>query len=165
MKRNCIFYSIAVMTLLAILGLSSCCHKEPMSVQLLGHWGCERYISCRELDNGSQRWDTLNYVVGEGHGYELWFREDGSGKMRMNDSPLLIKEVSCTYELDEDLKEILIRGSGLIFLIYGSLYLDENEIRFNINTLNDTVLDVSWINNVSESKPYYENFYLKKITN
>ena len=46
---------------------------------------------------------------------------------------------------------------------YGSLYLDENEGRFDITTLNDSVLNVWWYNEVSESRPFYEYFYLKKI--
>lgn len=164
MKNNRTIKNLAVI-LLSFVGLASCCHKEPLIQQLIGHWGCEQYISCRTLDDGSERWDTLHYKVGAGHGYEFWFRENGSGKFRMNDSPALIKEVSITYELDEDQNQIVIHGSTFFYLFYGSQFFDENEARFNIVTLNDSVLNVNWTNLVSENKPFYENFYLRKIVN
>lgn len=151
--------------LLTLVGLVSCGHKEPMIQHLLGHWGCERYICCRTTADGVEHWDTLHYQVGEGHGYEFWFRADGSGKFRMNDSPALIKEVSITYELDEDQNQIVIHGSTFFYLFYASQYFEENEARFNIETLNDTVLNVHWTNLVSENTPFYENFYLRKIIN
>lgn len=130
-----------------------------------GHWGCETYISCRQRTDGSERWDTLHYEVGAGHGYELWFRLDGTGRLRLNDSPALIKDFSCTYELDQEQHQVVVHGSGWLYALYGSLYLDENECRFDILELNDTVLNVEWINSVSESRPFYENFYLRKIIN
>ena len=162
MKRNRIIKVLAL-TLLTFFGLASCCHKDPMLGYLFGHWGCERYISCRTLDDGTERWDTLYFQVGGGHGYEFWFMQDGTGKFRMNDSPALIKEVSVTYELEDD--EIVIHGSTFFYLFYGSQYFEENEARFNIETLNDSVLHVNWTNVVSENKPFYENFYLRKIVN
>lgn len=162
MKRHCLILVFAVTACLSI-GWTSCCSKEPLNTQLVGHWGCETYISCRTNDEGVERWDTLYYEVGEGHGYELWFRIDGSGKLRLNDSPAFLKEFSCTYELDEEQEQIVIHGSAWLWALYGSLYLDENEVRFDIETLNDTVLNVSWTNIVSESKPFFERFILKKI--
>lgn len=162
MEKNRIIKTI-VIALMAFIGLSSCCHDEPLDVKLYGHWGCGRYISCRIRDDGSEKWDTLYYQVGSDHGYEFWFRPDGNGKFRMNDSPAWIKEVAVTYELDEEQNQIVIHGSTFFYLFYGSQYFDENEARFNINILNDSVLDVYWTNIVSEDKAFYENFYLKKI--
>ena len=151
--------------ILAIFGLASCCHEEEVRNPLWGHWGCERYISCRTNADGTERWDTLYYQVGAGHGYEFWFREDGSGKFKMNDSPALIKELSVDYELDEEQSQIVIHASMLFFFLYGSQFFDENEARFDIIQLNDSVLNVSWTNTVSETQSFYENFYLKKILN
>ena len=157
--------SCFVIAALARVGLGgvSCRHQDNEATMLHGHWGCETYISCRTRTDGTERWDTLRYEVGEGHGYELWFRENGTGKLRLNDSPALIKEFNCTYELDEDQQQIVIHGSAWLYALYGSLYLDENEGRFDITTLNDSVLNVWWYNEVSESRPFYEYFYLKKI--
>lgn len=107
----------------------------------------------------------MYYVVGAGHGYEFWFRENGSGKFRMNDSPALIKELSVDYEIDEAQSQIVIHASALFFFLYGSQYFDENEARFDILTLNDSVLNVSWTNTISEDQSFYENFYLRKIKN
>jgi hypothetical protein len=163
MKENRIVKSL-VIACLAFFCLTSCCHKDPMNMKLWGHWGCERYISCRTYDDGTEKWDSLYYIVGAGHGYEFWFNEDGSGKFRMNDSPALIKQIDITYELYEEQQEIAIHGSKLFYLLYGSQYFDENEARFHIQTLNDSVLHVDWTNVVSENKPFYEDFYLRKIT-
>lgn len=154
-----------IIALVAVAALASCRHKKDENTMLHGHWGCETYISCRTRDDGSEKWDTLRYEVGEGHGYELWFRSDGTGRLRLNDSPAFIKDFSCTYELDHDQNQIVIHGSAWLWALYGSLYLDENEVRFDVITLNDSVLNVEWINRVSETKPFYENFYVKKINN
>lgn len=150
-----------VLALSAIL-LASCCHKEPVN-QLVGHWGCETYISCRTHDDGSEQWDTLHYDVGSGQGYELWFREDGSGKLKLNESPAFIKEFSCTYELDEENKQVLIYGNGWLYALYGSQYLDQNEMRFDLEECSENAFTASWINYVSEDKPFFERFYLKRI--
>lgn len=158
-------FIVAILVAMAFGG-ASCCPKEDKGAMLCGHWGCETYISCRTLANGAEQWDTLSYEVGEGHGYELWFRQDGSGKLRLNDSPAFIKEFSCTYELDEEQDQIVIHGSAWLFALYGGLiHLEENEVRFNIVTLNDSILDVWWTNEVSEAQSFYENFYLRKIVN
>jgi hypothetical protein len=151
---------------LAVIATFASCRKNKDELAILcGHWGCETYISCRTRNDGSEKWDTLRYEVGEGHGYELWFRLDGTGRLRLNDSPAFIKDFSCTYELDQEQQQIVVHGSTWLYALYGSLYLDENEGRFDILTLNDSVLNVEWINEVSESKPFYENFYLRKIIN
>lgn len=167
MKKLGTFCFILVLLGSMVVGGVSCRSKvENDLVKLHGHWGCETYISCRTRDDGTEKWDTLTYEVGTNHGYELWFRQDGTGKLRLNDSPALIKEFSCTYELDKDLNQIVIHSSAWLYAIYGTILdLDVNEVRFDINTLNDSVLDVSWTNEISETKPFFEHFFLKKITN
>lgn len=155
-----------ILLALGLLALfASCRHGKDENVMLHGHWGCDTYVSCRIRNDGSEKWDTLRYEVGDGHGYELWFRPDGTGRLRLNDSPAFIKDFSCTYELDDELQQIVVHGSAWLYALYGSLYLDENEVSFDILTLNDSVLNVEWINSVSESTPFYENFYLRKINN
>lgn len=164
MKKKRLTILLMTLGLASLLGLtSSCGHKDSMELLLLGQWGCETYISCRTFDDGSERWDTLHYQVGAGHGYEMLFFENGSGKFCLNDSPALIKRLRFTYELDEDQNEIVMHLSDVDYLFIGSQYLDENEVRFDIHTLNDTILDVTWINVISEEKPFFEHFYLKKI--
>lgn len=145
------------------LGCSSCGPEVPIIEKLFGHWGCETYVSCRTNSHGVERWDTLYYEVGEGHGYELWFWPNGTGKIRLNDSPALIKEFSYTYEIDEEKNQVVLCGSAWIWALYGSLYMDENEFRFDIDNLDDTELNVTWTNVVSENEPFFERFVLKKI--
>lgn len=158
MKRK-IFRTI-VLALAAVL-MASCCHEE-LPNKLVGHWGCETYISCRTHDDGSEQWDTLNYGVGTGRGYELWFNQDGSGKLKLNESPALIKEFKCHYEMDEENQQVVITGNAWFFAIYGS-NLDVKEARFDMEEWHEDAFTVSWINKVSEDKPFFERFYLKKI--
>lgn len=162
--RRLRFLLIAIAAVV-IAAFASCRRDKDENVLIQGHWGCETYISCRTRSDGSEKWDTLHYEVGEGHGYELWFRMDGTGRLRLNDSPAFIKDFSCTYEIDKEQQQIVVHGSAWLYALYGSLYLEENEGRFDILTLNDSVLNVEWINVVSETKPFYENFYLRKIIN
>lgn len=150
-----------IMVALTAIFLSSCCH-EPVN-KLVGHWGCETYISCRIHDDGAEQWDTLHYGVGTGRGYELWFKQDGTGKLRLNESPAFIKEFSCTYDIDEEGQQVVIHGSAWLYALYGSVYMDQNEMRFDLEACNDSAFTASWINFVSEDKPFFERFYLKKI--
>lgn len=152
---------ITITAIIASLLLASCCHEE-LPNKLVGHWGCETYISCRTNDDGSEQWDTLYYGVGNGRGYELWFNNDGSGKLKLNESPALIKEFSCKYELDEENQQVVIFGNAWFFALYGS-QLDAKEARFNIEEWSDNAFTVSWINVVSEDKPFFERFFLKRI--
>ena len=83
--------ALAVLLLMAL----SSCHKETEQYahcSLLGHWGCEKYVSCRTDSTGYEKWETFEYEVGSGHGYEVYFYADGSGKLLLNDSPALIKK-------------------------------------------------------------------------
>lgn len=164
MKKKLSFHwmLIVVMSILTT-GFVSCGPEEVVESPLINHWGCEKYISCRTNDDGSEKWDTLYYELGTGHGYELWFWNDGKGKLKLNDSPAFIKEFNCTYELDEAANQIVVHGSAWLYALYGTLYLDENEGRFDIETLNDSTLIACWTNHVSEPQPFFERFYLKVI--
>ena len=158
MKRKAFHTIIGV---LAALLLASCCPEETPN-KLVGHWGCETYISCRFNDDGSEQWDTLYYGVGTGRGYELWFREDGTGKLKLNESPALIKEFSCNYEMDEENQQVVIFGNAWFFALYGS-NLDAKEARFDMEEWHEDAFTVSWTNLVSEDEPFFERFFLKKI--
>lgn len=164
MKRFKTVVSCAILLASVLLGATSCKPKTDTHAMLWGHWGCEQYISCRTRADGSEKWDTLNYQVGSGHGYELWFNQDGSGRLRLNDSPAFIKEFSCTYEFDDENQQLVVHGSTWLYALYGSLYLDANEVRFDILSLTPTEFQVYWVNEVSESRPFQEYFYLRKIT-
>ena len=63
------FLALFAMLLLA----STSCRKQDKyaNCPLVGHWGCEQYVSCRTDSTGYEDWDTLQYVVGTGHGYEV----------------------------------------------------------------------------------------------
>ena len=91
-------WALMVMVLLA----ATSCRKEEKyaNMPLVGHWGCEQYISCRTDSTGFEKWETFEYEIGEGHGYEVYFYADGSGKLLLNDSPALIKKFNCDYDYD-----------------------------------------------------------------
>ena len=146
---------------MAMFLLASCCHKDPIS-KLVGHWGCETYISCRTDDDGVEDWDTLQYGVGTGRGYELWFNPDGSGKLKLNESPAVIKTFSCKYEMDEESQQVVIFGNAWFFALYGS-NMEANEARFDMEEWSEDAFTVSWMNPFSEDKPFFERFYLKRI--
>ena len=73
------FWALMAMVLL----IATSCQKEEKYVDspLKGHWGCEQYISCRTDSTGYEKWETFQYEVGAGHGYEVYFYADGSGKL------------------------------------------------------------------------------------
>ena len=159
MRRNFLLSVLVACFLVA-------CQPKPVEVDpLLGHWGCETYISCRTEDDGAERWDTLHYEVGTNRGYEVWFRSDGSGKIRLNESPAFIKDFAMTFEHDTEHQEIVVHGSAWLFALYGSLYMEENEARFQVESLDTKALTLSWINYISEEQPFFERFYLKRINN
>ena len=84
------------------------------------------------------------------------------GKLKLNESPALIKEFKCHYEMDEENQQVVITGNAWFFAIYGS-NLDVKEARFDMEEWHEDAFTVSWINKVSEDKPFFERFYLKKI--
>ena len=150
-----------------ILGvfLASCGKEKVYDTAVVGHWGCEQYVSCRTNDStGVAQFHTINYEVGEGHGYELFFYNNRTGQLLLNDSPAFIKKFSCKYVYDEESSKIVIEAPGFLYAIYESvLALDENQAEFEVLSISDSTMAVTWLNAISEPDPFYEWFYLKKI--
>ena len=88
------------LTVLFVLALASCCKQDDYVSPLVGHWGCEQYVSCRIDSAGAEKWESFDYEVGPGCEYELFFEEDGFGKLLLNNSPAVIKKFTCNYEYD-----------------------------------------------------------------
>lgn len=144
--------------------LFASCHKEKVVSPIVNHWGCETYVRWETDSLGLVNyWDTLHYEVGVGHGYEVFFYSDGTGKLILNESPAFINTFTCDYQYDADRQVISIQGDAWLYALYGTVYLDENYAEFQVETLNDTCLIVSWKNEISEPKPFYERFFLKVI--
>ena len=150
-----------------ILGvfLASCGKEKVYDTAVVGHWGCEQYVSCRTNDStGVAQFDTINYEVGEGHGYELFFYNNRTGQLLLNDSPAFIRKFNCKYVYDEESNKIVIEAPGFLYAIYESvLALDENQAEFEVLSISDSTMAVTWLNAISEPDPFYEWFYLKKI--
>ena len=95
MKKKIQIGVLALMTMV-LLAMTSCRKQEKYANSpLVGHWGCEQYVSCRTDSTGYEKWETFQYEVGEGHGYEVFFYADGTGRLLLNDSPALIKKFNC----------------------------------------------------------------------
>ena len=103
MKRNIVISQIAAILVLLFF---SACRKDPVNdAPVVGHWGCEQYVSCRVVNSlGTERWDTIPYEVGCDKGIEVFFNEDWSGKLWLNESPALIKKFNCSYSYDAEQK-------------------------------------------------------------
>ena len=154
---------LAIMAV-ALLAMVSCRKVVDYSdCPIMGHWGCEQYVSCRTNSDGSEKWDTLHYEVAEGCAYEIFFNKDGSGKLELNNSPALIKKFSCTYEYDSVARKVTIRGNEWLIFLYGSFTNGENMAEFDIESLTDSSFVASWVNRFSESEPFFEKFYIKRI--
>ena len=169
MQRNIIMKNnikIGILGFFALLmAVTSCCKKPEESTNKLiaGHYGCEQYVSCRTNDDGTQRWDTIHYEACAGGEYELFFNEDGSGLLMLNNSPALIKKFSCSFYYDTVNQIINIEGESWLYALYGSLFLDENHAEFHVDELTNSILVASWTNTVSEPTPFFERFFLKRI--
>lgn len=145
-----------------MMATASCCKpKEEDSPNKLiaGHWGCEQYVSYRTFEDGTDRWDTLNYEVAPGKGYEVFLYEDGSGRLLLNDSPALIKKFDCNFNYDTVTQKLTLYNTSWIISIFSS----ETSADMDIEKLTDTRLQCSWMNHFSESRPFFERFYLKRI--
>ena len=151
------FLALFAMVLLA----STSCRKQEKyaGCPLVGHWGCEQYISCRTDSIGREKWDTLQYEVGEGHGYEVYFYADGSGRLLLNDSPALIKKFNCDYEYDSVSQVLTIYNTSWII----SVFSDATSADMLIEELTDNTIRASWTNYFSEPTPFFERFFLKRI--
>ena len=151
------FWALIVMVLLAMTS----CHKsmEYANSPLVGHWGCEQYISCRTDSTGFEKWDTLQYEVGAGHGYEVYFYADGTGKLLLNDSPALIKKFNCDYDYDSISQVLTIYNTSWII----SVFSDATSADMDIELITASNIEASWINYFSEPVPFFERFFLKRI--
>ena len=148
------------MAALLVVAATSC-HKEEQYAQLplVGHWGCEQYISCRTDSTGYEKWDTLQYEVSTGHGYEVYFYTDGSGKLLLNDSPALIKKFNCDFDYDSINHILTIYNTSWIL----TMFSDATSADMDIEEVTDNHIRASWINHFSEPVPFFERFFLKRI--
>ena len=157
MKVKSIFWALTAMVLLTV---TSCVKpEEGVTSPLVGHWGCEQYISCRTDNTGYEKWDTLQYEVGEGHGYEVFFYANGTGKLLLNDSPALIKKFNCDYEYDTASHVLTIYNTSWII----SMFSDATSADMDIEEVTANTIRASWINYFSEPDPFFERFFLKRI--
>ena len=156
-KNHISFLALIAMVLLAMTS----CHKplEYANSPLVGHWGCEQYISCRSDSAGFEKWDTLQYEVGVGQGYEVYFYADGSGKLLLNDSPALIKRFNCDYDYDSISQTLTIYNTSWII----SVFSDATSADMDIELITESKIQASWINYFSEPVPFFERFFLKRI--
>ena len=156
-KRLIGFWATVAVVLLA---MNSCRpQKEQPQSRLVGHWGCEPYVSCRTDSFGVEQWDTLHYAVGTGLGCEVDFYANGSGRLRLNDSPAMIKEFTCDYDYDSVSQTLTI--SNTLWIISASS--DVTSADMAIEKLTDTTIEASWTNRFSEPEPFFERFFLKRI--
>ena len=155
-----IHISIWIMATWALLSATSC-HKQGQFAELplVGHWGCEQYISCRTDSMGNEQWDTLQYEVGAGCGYEVYFFADGSGKLLLNDSPALVKKFNCSFDYDTINHILTIYNTSWII----SVFSDATSADMAIEDVTNNHIRASWTNYFSEPVPVFERFFLKRI--
>lgn len=159
MKKTIQIGVLALMTMI-LLAMSSCRKEEKYANSpLVGHWGCEQYVSCRTDSTGYEKWETFQYEVGEGHGYEVYFYADGTGRLLLNDSPALIKKFNCDYDYDSVNHILTIYNTSWIV----SVFSDATSANMDIEEMTDSSITASWINYFSEPTPFFERFFLKRI--
>ena len=159
MKKKIQIGVLALMTMV-LLAMTSCRKEEKYANSpLVGHWGCEQYVSCRTDSTGYEKWETFQYEVGEGHGYEVFFYADGKGRLLLNDSPALIKKFNCDYDYDSVNHILTIYNTSWIV----SVFSDATSANMDIEELTDSSITASWINYFSEPTPFFERFFLKRI--
>lgn len=146
-----------------VMALSSC-HKEKIDSPIVNHWGLEMYVRWETDENDSiTYWDTVYYEPVVGKGYEIEFESDGTGWLRLNESPAMIKKFNLTYDIYPDSMKVLLHSAQWLYALYGHLYLDKNEVTFDLNELNDQHLTAWWKNEVSEPAPFYERFFFVPV--
>ena len=161
MRKKVHIGMVAVVALIAML--TGCKKKEAPLSPLVGHWGCEQYVSCRTDSLGVEQWDTLRFEAVVGGEYELFFNADGTGLLKLNNSPAFIKEFSCYYAYDSVAHTVTVESSSWLYALYGALFLEENRATFNVENLTDTDFVASWTNHLSEPRPFFERFFIKRI--
>ena len=158
--KNTLKIGLLLCLAMVLTSLASCRKTiENPSNPLVGHWGCEQYVSCRTDSTGYENWETLNYEVGPGLGYEVFFYNEGSGKLMLNDSPALIKNFSCEYSYDSVNQILTIYNTNWII----SMFSDATSADMDIESVTDSTIVASWINYFSEPIPFFERFYMKRI--
>ena len=150
---------LGALTLVMLTVVSSCKKKGDPNNPLVGHWGCEQYVSCRTDSTGYEKWETFHYQVGPDVGYEVFFYNNGSGKLLLNESPALIKRFNCDYKFDSVNQLLTISNTSWII----SMYSDATSADMDIESLTDSTIVASWINYFSESEPFFERFFMKRI--
>ncbi len=150
-------WALAIFMILA----STSCHKQEKYAELplVGHWGCEQYISCRTDSTGYEKWDTLRYEVGTDQGYEVYFYADGSGKLLLNDSPAMIKKFNCSFDYDSVCHILTIYNTSWII----TMFSDAASADMVIEEMTESHIRASWTNSFSEPNPFFERFFLKRI--
>ena len=150
------FWAIIVL----MMAVTSCCkQKKDVNMPLVGHWGCEQYVSCRIDSTGIEEWETLDYEVGPGKGYEVYFYEDGSGQLLLNASPAMIKKFTCDFDYDSISHTLTIYNTSWII----SVFSDATSADMVIEEITDNSIRASWTNYFSEPQPFFERFFLKRI--
>ena len=157
MKKKNLVWALATVLLLAMAS----CHKDHKyaNCPLVGHWGCEQYVSCRIKSDGTEKWDTLNYTVGPGYGYEVFFYDDGSGKLWLNESPAMFKKFNCNYDFDSVTDVLTIYNTSWIL----TQFSDVTSADMDIEYISADSIVSSWINHFSEPEPFFERFFIKRI--
>ena len=154
---------IGIMAVVALLVAVVACKKNPPVSPIVGHWGCEQYVSCRTDSLGVEQWDTLRFEAVVGGEYEIFFNADGTGLLKLNNSPAFIKQFSCKYTYDAVAQKVTIESSSWLYALYGSLYLEENSASFDVESLTENSLVAFWTNSLSEPRPFFEKFFIKRI--
>ena len=159
MEKKTHFGFLALMAVV-LVAVTSC--RKPNKYEgspIVGHWGCEQYISCRTDSTGVEQWDTLHYEVATGRGYEVYFNADGSGRLLLNDSPALIKKFNCNYDYNSANQILTIYNTSWII----STFSDATSADMVIEEITDTNIVASWTNHFSEPMPFFERFFLNRI--
>ena len=78
--KNKIQIGFLALMAMVLMTMNSCRKPQDETViPFVGHWGCEQYISCRTLNDGTEKWDTLQFEACTGGEYELFFYNTGKG--------------------------------------------------------------------------------------
>lgn len=156
--------SILAVGMVALIYLMSACRKEKIDSPIVNHWGLEMYVRWETDENDSiTYWDTVYYEPVSGKGYEIEFESDGTGWLRLNESPAMIKKFNLTFDIYPEKNQVLLHSAKWLYALYGHLYLEKNEVTFDLDELTEQRLTAWWKNEVSEPEPFYERFFFVPI--
>lgn len=159
--RNRFTLVIAAMIVVFFIGMAACQKNTTVTdLPIVGHWGCEQYVSHRvDSSAGIDRWDTSNFIVEAGSGYEVYFYSDGSGKLVLNNTSGMIKRFSCNYEYDSINQKLTIYNTAWII----SAFSDATRADLSVEELTPASIRFSWMNHFSEPVPFFERFFMRRI--